>query len=336
MTPWFNDGVQLSLRQKETFYRELEQFVRSGIPLPQAVEALAPETGGPVRQVLQQLLALLLKGQSVGDAFAALQPTFGRLELSMIEASTNSGRLDQAFTYLSNYFAALETLRAGVIKRTIWPLVQLHFGVFIANIGMFLEGKTVEDYLLHCALTLGAFYLGALVVWGATAFLLRLARENAGLDRALGLPPLLGKLRRHLALSRFCATYEMQLQAGINVMNSVGAAAEASQSARIKRTVARLLPKMVAGASLGSLITGEGAFPAALQRSIRLGEESGSLDEDLIRWSAYYQKSAVDSLDTLGAWISRLVYVVIAIYFIYSIFAAELGQLHMVDQLLKE
>ena len=224
-----------------------------------------------------------------------------------------------------------------MVKRTIWPLVQLHFGVFIANIGMFLEGKTVDDYLLHCVATLGAFYLGGLVAWGGIALLLRLARANPGLDRALGLPPLLGKLRRHLALSRFCATYEMQLQAGINVMQSVSAAAEASQSARIKRTVARLLPQMVAGASLGSLITGEGAcFRRPYSGPSGCGEESGSLDEDLIRWSAYYQKSAVDSLETLGAWISRSIYVIIAIYFIYSIFAAELGQLHMVDQLLKE
>ena len=328
--------MKLSLRQKETFYRELEQFIRSGIPLPQAIEALAPETGGRVRQVLQQLLALLLKGQSVGDAFTALRPTFGTLELSMIEASTNSGRLDQAFIYLSNYFAALETLRAGVVKRTVWPLVQLHFGVFVANIGLFLAGTTVAGYLLRCGLTLGAFYLSGLVAWGVVALLLRLARVNPGLDRALGLLPLLGKLRRHLALSRFCATYEMQLQAGINVMDSVSASAEASQSARLKTTVARLLPRIVGGASLGSLITGEGAFPPALQRSIRLGEESGSLDEDLIRWAAYYQKSAVDSLETLGAWISRIIYIVIAIYFIYMIFAAELSQMQTVDQLLKE
>jgi type II secretory pathway component PulF len=305
---WFIAAVKLSLSQKETFYRELEQFVRSGIPLPHAVEALAPETRGPVRRVLEQLLAFFLKGQSVGDAFGALRPTFG----------------------------ALETLRAGVVRRTIWPVVQLHFGVLIANAGGFVLGQlTLEGYLLHCGLTLAAFYAGGLVAWLLIAALLRLARTDARLDHALGLVPMLGKLRRHLALSRFCATYEMQLQAGINVMDSVRAAADSSQSARIESTVARLLPRMVGGASLGTLITGEAAFPAALQRSIRLGEENGSLDEDLVRWSGYYQKSAVDALETLGAWISRLVYIVVALYFIYSIFVAELGQVHTLDQLMK-
>jgi type IV pilus assembly protein PilC len=195
---------------------------------------------------------------------------------------------------------------------------------------------TLAAYWIHCAVTLGTFYLAGALVWLLVAFLLRLARANPGLDRALGAIPLLGKLRRHLALSRFCATYEMQLQAGINVMDSVRAAGDSSQSARIQSTIARLIPEMRSGTSLGTLITGEGAFPAALQRSIRLGEESGSLDEDLVRWAGYYQKTAVDALETLGAWISRLVYVVIAAYFVYSIISAEVSQLNTVDQMLKE
>ncbi len=329
--------MKLSLSQKQTLYQELQQFVRSGIPLPQAVEALVPETSGGVRQVLKQLLALFLKGQSVPDAFAALQPTVGALEVSMIEASSNSGRLEQAFTYLANYFGALETLRAGIVKRSLWPVIQLHFGVFVANIALlFTAGLTMQQYLVRCALTLGAFYLAGLAAWIVTAVLLRMARVSAGMDRALGMIPLVGKLRRHLAMARFCATYEMQLQAGVNVLDSVRAAGEASQSARVRAAVAQMLPKMRGGASLGSLLNGQGAFPAALQRAIRLGEQSGSLDEDLIRWAGYYQQSAVGTLETLGTWISRLVYLVVAGYFVWTIIGAQMREMSSIDQILKD
>ncbi len=217
--------MKLSLDQKQTFYRELQQFVRNGIPLPQAVEALAPETSGPVRRVLKQLLALLLGGQSVPDAFAALPGTFGTLETSIIAAASSTGRLEQAFVYLANYFEALATLRAGIIKRSLWPVIQLHVGVFVANIiPLALGGLTLDQYLVRCALTLGAFYAVGLVIWAAVIAVLRMARGSAALDLALGMFPLVGRLRRHLALSRFCATYEMQLQAGINVLDSVRAA----------------------------------------------------------------------------------------------------------------
>ncbi len=331
----FIPGVTLSLNQKQTFYHELEQFVRNGIPLPQAVEALVPETSGGVRRVLKQLLSLLLKGQSIPDAFAAMQPTFGSLEVSMIEAASNTGRLEQAFVYLVNYFGALETLRSGIIKRSLWPVIQLHFGVLVANVIPYITGGlTWEQYLVRCGLTLGAFYVVGLAGWIVVAIVLQMARASAALDRALGMIPLLGKLRRYLALSRFCATYEMQLQAGINAMDSVRAAGDASQSARIRAAVTRFVPKIRAGVSLGSLITGQGAFPTALKRSIRLGEESGSLDADLVRWSGYYQKNAVDSLETLGTWISRFIYLVVAGYFIYAIINAQMGEMHTIDQML--
>lgn len=328
--------MNLSLSQKQTLYQELQQFVRSGIPLPQAVEALEPETSGGVRQLLRQLRALFLKGQSVPDAFAALQPTVSPLEVSMIEASSGSGRLEQAFTYLANYFGSLETLRAGIVKRSLWPLIQLHFGVFVANvIPLVLGSLTPQQYLGRCALTLGAFYLAGLVVWIVISIFLSMARVNAGMDQALGMIPLVGKLRRHLAMARFCATYEMQLQAGVNVLNSVRAAGEASQSARVRAAVGRMLPQMRGGVSLGSLISDEGAFPAALQRAIRLGEQSGSLDEDLIRWAEYYQQSAVGSLETLGAWVSRIMFVVVAGYFIYAIFFAQMQELNFINQVLQ-
>ena len=130
----FIPEVTLSLRQKQTFYRELQQFVRSGIPLSQAVEALASETGGDVRRVLKQLLTRFLRGESVPDAFRALKGTFSTLEVSMIEAAGNTGRLEAAFIYLASYFEALDTLRSGIFKRSLWPVIQLHFGVLVRQL----------------------------------------------------------------------------------------------------------------------------------------------------------------------------------------------------------
>ena len=66
-----------------------------------------------------------------------------------------------------------------------------------------------------------------------------MGRTDPAIDWLLGRVPLVGKLRRNLALSRFCATYEMQLQAGINVYDSLRAAADASQSARIEAFIAQ-------------------------------------------------------------------------------------------------
>ena len=324
--------MTLPLRQKQTFYHELEQFLRSGIPLPQAVEALLPETSyGSLRRVLERLLKMFLQGESVPDAFAKLRPIVGDMEVALISASSNTGRLEQSFVYLSNYFGALDGVRSKIIKGLIWPVVQLHIGVFVSNlIPLFIGGMTWNGYLLQCFTTLGACYVAAFTLWLVGSILIDMGRKSASMDYLLGRVPLAGKLRRNLALSRFCATYEMQLQGGINIFDSLKAAGDASQSARIGASVERVLPQVRGGASFGSTLTGKGgALPSALQRAIRLGEETGNLDENLRRWADYYQKAAISALDAAGVWIPRLFYLLIAGYLIYCIIGAGRAEADM-------
>ena len=331
----FIQSVKLNLREKQSLYHELQQFLVSGIPLPQAVEALMPETGGDVRRVLARLLKLFLSGESVPAAFASLSPTVGSLEISLIEASSTTGRLEQAFVYLANYFGALETVRAKVVGGLIWPAVQLHVGVLVSNlIPLFLGGMDWNAYYVRCGVTLGSCYLAALAIWFTGTALVKMGRTDTAIDWSLGRIPLAGKLRRNLSLSRFCATYEMQLQAGINVPDSLTAAADASQSARIKAFIVKMLPRVRGGESFGSSLTGKGVLPSALQRAVRLGEETGDLDENLRRWADYYQKAAINALDTAGTWIPRIFYFFIAGYLIYCILGAQMSENKVLNQLL--
>lgn len=320
-------SVKLSLPDKHFLYHDLGQFLRSGIPLPQAVEALLPDTAQRgVRQVLKQLLKMFLQGESVPGAFARLKPTVGDMEVALIEASSNTGRLDQAFSYLAEYFGALEFLRAKIVRAILWPAIQLHLGVLIPNlVPLFVGGMTDaawHTYFVRCGTTLAIFYVVGIGLWALADLLISMARSSATVDGILSWIPLVGKLRRNLSLSRFCATYEMQLQGGINVYDSLRAASDASQSGRLQAFIKRVLPQVRGGASFGSTLTGKGALPSALQRAIRVGEDTGNLDENLKRWADYYQKASVGALDMAAVWIPRVFYFLIAGYLVYCILGA--------------
>ena len=315
--------MKLSLPQKQSLYHELGQFLRSGIPLPQAVEALAPETGrGPVRRLLEQMGSLLLKGESIPDTFAHLRPAIGEMEVALIDASNNSGRLEHAFSYLAGYFGALESVRAGIFKRLAWPFIQLHIGVLMmtavrqyATTG----GVDTGAYLLQCGLFLGVLYGAVLACWFLGDLVTRLARTNAAVDTLLCSLPIIGKLRRNMALTRFCAVYEMQLQAGINAMDGLTSAADASSSARIRQSIRRIVPQVRGGASVAAALSDISAFPAALRRTFRIGEDTGSLDEDLRRWTDYYHRAALSALEAFGTWLARLTSLIVLGYVGYMI-----------------
>ena len=319
--------MKLSLNEKQTFYHELGRFAQSGITMPQAVESLAADNRGALRRTFQTLSQLFVGGESVAGAFARLRPTVGSMEVALIAASDRSGRLEQAFGYLAGYFGTLDQVRAGILKQAAWPVIQLHLAAFVLSFVNTYVVATVGggapfsagNFLRQVATTLGGVYAVAALVVGGGYLLTRAAQASAGVDAFLVVLPLVGRLRRNLALSRFCATYEMQLSAGVNAMDSLSAAGEASGSARVRAEVARMVPGMMAGASLGALLPGRAVFPATFQRSVRTAEDTGTLDADLRRWSEYYQKASVDALEAAGAWLTRIVSVVILIYVGYKI-----------------
>lgn len=312
--------------------------MRSGIPMPQAVESLLPEAPrGGVRDALKRLQEYFRESETVPNAFGRLRPAIGEMEATLIASSSDSGRLDLALGYLSGYFGSLHEVRARLVQQLAWPVVQLHLGVFLLALPqLIVGGMDGFHYLLHCGRILGLVYALAVGAYLLGAGLLRVARVNAGVDRALSLIPVIGKLRRNFALSRFCATYEIQLQAGINVVNSLGAAAKASQSARLIADVESALPDVLAGQQVALALADASSLPAAFRRVLRIGEETGSLDKDLRQWADYYQKASVSSLQTACGWLQRVIYLVIALYLGYSIIAAAQRDVFgPIDSLLK-
>lgn len=330
--------MKLNLTEKQTFYHELGQFLKSGIALPQAVEALAPDIGNrALRQLLVRLQKLLLAGETVASAFAQLRPTIGDMEVALISASSHTGRLEHALSYLSDYFGTLGELRATIIKKLLWPLIELHIGVLLVPIVPAVTSQDWSKYGLQCASIFAVIYALGIGLFLLASFLVKSAQTQPGADRLLRMVPLVGALRRNMALNRFCATYEMQMQAAINMMDGLRSAAEASQSALIRTEIERIIPKVRAGSSVAPLLAGSRVFPSALQRVFRIGEETGSLDEDLRKWADYYRKAAVAKMEALGSWLPRIITFCIVGYMIYAILTVfQQGYIGPVNKILQE
>src|SRR5207248_760947 len=78
-------------------------------------------------------------------------------------------------------------------------------------------------------------FYGLLAVVALAAPLLRdIGAVSAGIDRLLITFPLIGDIRRSFALSRFCTVYGLQLDAGINVIDSVLTAGRSSRSGLVR------------------------------------------------------------------------------------------------------
>lgn len=306
--------MSLSLRQKRNFYHELGQLLRSGTAFPAAIQLLLHDTHGALRRLMTGLHKSVEQGKTVGEAFADQAPAISHLEVSIISACGRTGRLEQGCAYLSDYFGRLYDARVTILRSARYPAFVLHFGVFLLPAIKLTMGGSQEQYLRET--------IGFLLLLYACIFLLVLlvrvvsleGARSVFVDRFLRLVPVVGPTRRAFALARFCATYEMQLQSGVNVIDSLLSAAEASQSALVNRAARNAVPGIRAGSQVGPLLSGSGAFTDELLRAIRIGEETGQLDAELLRMVASFREESITRLQTLSSFLSKAIYFGVLLY----------------------
>lgn len=324
--------VRLRFRDKKSLYHSLGQLVRSGVTFPAALDRLTPASRGRLRQLLTALNRQIAGGLSVGEAFATQRPAITELEAGIVSAVERAGRLDRGLEQLSAYFGALETARAGVMRRVAYPVFLLHFGILALGLPT-LFAKGLPGYLEETGMPLGLLYGGALLLAVVIPVIREAGASVATLDGLLRALPVLGPMRRDFAVARFCATYEMQLGAGVNVMDGLAAGARASRSALIASAVKNALPEIRGGERVGPLLALSGAFPEPMIRAFCVGEDTGHLDEELDRLATEYQASAITRLEVFAEWLPKVIYLVACLYIGYRIVAWYRGYLQNVMDL---
>ena len=246
--------MSLSLRDKQSLYHSLGQLVRSGIAIPAALDTLARSSRGGLRQLIRRVKDGVGGGLTVGEAFARQRPAVGEMEVGVIAAVERAGKLERGLAQLSDYFGALALARESVLKKCRYPAFVLHLGVFVFGLKTLLFGGGLMPFLRETLGLLALLYGVVLVVALLVPLLRSAGSASASVDALLRLLPLVGGIRRALSTARFCATYEMQLDAGINVIDALQAAQRASQSGLIRATVTRAIPEVRAGAQVGGLL----------------------------------------------------------------------------------
>lgn len=289
------------------------------MPIPGALQGLAATCSGAERRLIKRLNQAVGAGKTLGQAFAAERPEVSELEIGVVSACEKSGRLEFGMTQLASYHGVLAAARENILKQCAYPGFILLFGVFVPPLrDLVVRG----DVLAYVKATIGPLILvaGILLICYLLFTILRDSGANsATFDSILRRIPKVGKIRRAFATSRFCATYGMQLDAGINVLDALEAAQRSSLSGLMQRAVRDTIPEVRNGLQVGPLLAASGAFPEPMTRALLVGEQTGQLDEELTRMTKEYQEEAVSRLQTLAFWIPKLLYACVVIYAGYRI-----------------
>jgi type IV pilus assembly protein PilC len=317
--------------QRAELYHQLAQLTVAGLGLMRSLEQLKKSPpSSSFRAPIQRLLDQLQKGYTFGEALqrVAWLPAF---DISLLQAGEHSGRLDQCFRLLAEYYTGRAKIARQVIADLMYPAFLFHFAVFILPFPKFFQSGNAAVYLAQTFGVLIPIYIVVLLlVYAAQSK--HGERWRAMVEKTIHPVPVLGTARRYLALARLAASLEALISAGVTIIEAWDLAATASGSPALRRTVRGWKPALLSGSTPAEVVSSSGRFPDLFANQYASGEISGKLDETLRRLHQYYQEEGSRKLHAVAQWTPRFIYLLIIFMIAYRVINFWMGYFEQVNK----
>ena len=294
---------KISARTLENFTRLLSSLLAAGVPLSRALVILQKEASNPTAQAKwKEIHDLVVDGMSLADAMAKSPETFPRVYVAMVEAGETGGFLDVVLSQIADFQSREKEMRAKVMAALLYPSILLFLALnvltfllvfFIPRFQSIFAGFGAKLPLLTRMIVSTSEILrsyGPLVVLGlaVTGYLVRTwlvspAGRRAWEGFVLRIPAV-GALVAQYAMARFCRMLGTLLGAGVPLINGLNVARRSVGNQILVDAVSASIDRVKEGKPLGSSLSDcRALFSGSVLEMISVAEESGRLDQELVR-----------------------------------------------------
>ena len=287
---------RLSTQEQALFTRQLASLIVSGLPLDEALGALADQAERQyVHELLAGIRAEVMGGSSLSVALAQHPKDFPDIYRALVSAGEHSGHLGVVLERLATYIETRNQLTSKIRLAFTYPaivtVVAFAIVIFLLSyvvpqvVSVFTNTKQKLPTLTIVMLWLSDFvrnwwWAGLAVLAVVTAILRSLLKQpdiKLSWHRWLLTAPLLGKLIRGYNTARFASTLAILVSAGVPILRSLQAAGETLTNVALKNNVDDATTRVREGASLARALAAQNQFPPVLVHLIRSGEATGNL-----------------------------------------------------------
>ncbi len=287
----------------EDFTRSLSSLLAANVPLSRALTILYKETSQPAASAKwRELHDLVIDGVPLADAMSRSPEVFPGVYVAMVESGEAGGFLEVVLGQIADFQAREKELRAKVVAALMYPAVLLCLAIavliflmvfFIPRFQTLFEGFDaalpaltqaivgVSNVFRHYGLWLAAA-LAAAIYFGRTWVAQEKNRRlwESWLLRA----PVIGPLAAQLAMARFCRMLGTLLGAGVSLIGALSVARRSLGYQTLIDLVTDSTERVKKGEALGaSLAECRALFGGSTLEMISVAEESGRLDQELVR-----------------------------------------------------
>lgn len=319
----------LDQNQLAILTRQFATLVRAGLPLDEALSALAEEAESTAqRKLLVAVRARMMEGAPLASALSEHPRAFDTLYCAAVSAGEQSGQIAVVLSRLADHLEERARTGSKLGQALVYPALLFVVAMIVAValltfvvpqvVQVFSQLKRELPWLTQFMLSLSGF----LKSWGwlllvavlAGAAALALALRNAAFrlswDAMLLKLPLFGRLIRLGDTGRFARTMGLATAASVPVLEALKVSSQVVDNRVLRAAVERVRVRVREGAPLALALKETRLFPPLLTRMVMSGEKSGELTEMLERSADLHERQLNHQLGTLTALIEPLLILV--------------------------
>ena len=345
--PW---GNKIKPKDIVVFNRQLAAMIGAGLSLVNCLSVLSTQTENQkLSRTMKKVVAEINAGASFSDALAKFPQVFSRLYVSMVRAGETSGTVEQILNRLAVFLEKSEAIRQQIKSATIYPKLLISVALLGAGfifsyvlpkfVAMFAELGATLPLPTRILIALVNFIVGNKmlllgIVLGLPAILIGYGKTFNGRFNYHKLQlklPIIGKVVKKVVISRTCHTLGILYSSGIPILEALKIVQDVANNLVVEKILNQARQEVEEGKSIAEAISENQVFPPMVIYMMRVGEETGKMDDMLAKISEYYDEEVENTVKKLSSILEPLLICVMALIIGFIVVSIFFPMVDMID-----
>lgn len=324
---------RIKTKQKIVFSRQMSTLINAGLPLVQSLRNVADQTENKsFKIVINKIIADVEGGNSLSDALSKHPRVFSNIYVNLVAAGEVSGNLDRALERIAFQQEKDAEIIAKVRGAMAYPAIVILVMLLVVGfmiVKVLPQVKVIYEDLPGASLPLitrvllaisdfvvNYWYIVIILLIAGGFALSKYARTGPGkevVDQAKMKSWPFGQLFMKVYMARFARTASTLVASGVPLLQVLEVVSNSINNVHVSRSINRAIEKVKGGKSLADSLEGDPNFLPLVPNMLRIGEQSGSLEDMLEKTADYYEKEVDNQIKTISTIIEPLLMVILGV-----------------------
>lgn len=323
---------RITTKDRVVFTRQLATLIGAGLPLAQSLRTVQEQTTNKrMQEIVQEIISDVEGGKSLSDSFAKHPEAFNKVYVALISAGETSGTMDDSLKRLAAQQEKDAAMMSKIRGAMMYPSIVLVVIILVIGFMLFTVVPQVEGlyrdlnkglpFVTLAMIKIANFFSSlwwlvilAMIIGGY--FLAQYLKTEQGIRTKdifkLNVPLFKGMFRK-MYMARFARTGQVLLSTGVPMLDMLRITSDAVNNVIISESILRASDKVKGGKALSASLSNEDYFLAMVPQMIKIGEQSGKIDEMMGKTAQVYEDELDEEIRALSTAIEPVLMVFLAI-----------------------